>query len=144
MRANDYDTTTATCPDCGSEHTRTRLDRVEKGGLACPECGSIVVMYSALKQGAGSHVVVPVTRSNHAVAHEPSDEHPLVPACDSYVLEDAAYKPVLERRLSDAYQECTDCNGTGEDPAENAAGETIAGQVTAQGRARAQDTEADY
>ncbi|MGB9966092.1 hypothetical protein [Halobacterium hubeiense] len=87
---------TRDCPTCGLVSNRLDLSITPRGQLACPECGEVITTYGVLAAD-GEHRLVSdhEKRSGHAI-HIPSDDHPLVPVCDSKYrqMPDDAYQPV--------------------------------------------------
>jgi hypothetical protein len=89
------------CPDCGLITNRLDLTITSDGLFVCPGCGHIITSYGVL-QRQEDHILTPIHqhRSGH-VAHMPTDDHPLVPACDEKVRQrsDDYYRPIPASQL---------------------------------------------
>ena len=126
-RGDSTDQTTRTCRCCGVTWDRLELDIQTTGALTCPQCGEMVVVLDALREAVDHVLIRPMTGVGTSVAHEPSDDHPLVPACydDHQQAEEVeTYQPRERARLSDARDDCTWCfDETEEDDVDADAGE---------------------
>jgi hypothetical protein len=89
------------CPDCGLITNRLDLIITSDGLFVCPGCGHIITSYGVLQRDE-DHILTPIhqQRSGH-VAHKPSDDHPLVPACDEKARQrdDDYYRPIPTSQL---------------------------------------------
>lgn len=91
------------CPECGLITNRLDLTITSDGQLVCPGCGHIITSYGVLQRDE-DHILTPIhqQRSGH-VAHKPSNDHPLVPACDEKVRQRSNdyYRPISASQLED-------------------------------------------